>query len=110
MPALVKDADRRAVILRKFYDERHIRSWVGFPAEPNATHEDKLITANICYQLDESGLIEWKTPGSDHDHRPIRSTPTMIEEIRFAGDSPLEGDGFELPVPRQRRHPSPTAG
>jgi hypothetical protein len=28
----------------------------------------------------------------------------------FAGDSPLEGDGFELPVPRQRRHPSPTAG
>jgi len=28
------------------------------------------------------------------------STPTMIEEIRFAGDSPLEGDGFELPVPR----------
>src|SRR6202022_4605163 len=22
----------------------------------------------------------------------------------------LEGDGFELPVPRQRRHPSPTAG
>src|SRR5580704_5146966 len=29
---------------------------------------------------------------------------------RFARDSPLEGDGFELPVPRQRRHPSPTAG
>ena len=28
----------------------------------------------------------------------------------FALDSPLEGDGFELPVPRQRRHPSPTAG
>jgi hypothetical protein len=98
MPALVKDADRRAVILRKFYDERHIRSWVGFPAEPNATHEDKLITANICYQLDESGLIEWKTPGSDHDHRPIRSTPTMIEEIRFAGDSPLEEAVSSEPV------------
>ena len=30
--------------------------------------------------------------------------------IRFALDSSLEGDGFELPVPRQRRHPSPTAG
>jgi molybdate transport system permease protein len=27
-----------------------------------------------------------------------------------AHDSPLEGDGFEFPVPRQRRHPSPTAG
>jgi hypothetical protein len=24
----------------------------------------------------------------------------MIEEVRFAEDSPLEGDGFELPVPR----------
>jgi hypothetical protein len=23
----------------------------------------------------------------------------MIEEVRFAADSPLEGDGFELPVP-----------
>jgi hypothetical protein len=29
------------------------------------------------------------------------STPTMIEEIRFAGDSPLEGAGFELSVPRE---------
>ena len=28
------------------------------------------------------------------------SAPTMIEEVRFA-DSLLEGDGFELPVPRQ---------
>ena len=24
----------------------------------------------------------------------------LIEEVRFARDSPLEGDGFELPVPR----------
>jgi len=23
----------------------------------------------------------------------------MIEEVRFAVDSPLEGEGFELPVP-----------
>ena len=27
----------------------------------------------------------------------------LIEGIWFAQDSPLEGDGFELPVPRQRR-------
>ena len=27
----------------------------------------------------------------------------------FAQDSPLEGGGFEPPVPRQRRHPSATA-
>src|SRR5882762_9402881 len=29
------------------------------------------------------------------------SAPTMIEEIRFAADSPLEDKGFEPSVPRQ---------
>jgi hypothetical protein len=29
--------------------------------------------------------------------------------VRFASDSPLEGDGFELSVPGQGRHPSATA-
>jgi hypothetical protein len=29
--------------------------------------------------------------------------------LRFARDSLLEGDGFELSVPGQRRHPSATA-
>jgi hypothetical protein len=29
-------------------------------------------------------------------------------KIRFAPDSPLEGDGFELSVPRQRRDPLAT--
>ena len=33
----------------------------------------------------------------------------LIEEVRFAADSLLEGGGFEPPVPRQRRHPSATA-
>jgi hypothetical protein len=28
------------------------------------------------------------------------------EEVRFAGDSPLEGDGFELSVPRSRKSDS----
>jgi len=30
------------------------------------------------------------------------SAPTMIEEVRFAADSPLEGAGFEPSVPRER--------
>jgi hypothetical protein len=25
------------------------------------------------------------------------------EEVRFASDSPLEGDGFELPIPREKK-------
>ena len=29
-------------------------------------------------------------------------TRNLIEEVRFAMDSPLEGDGFEHSVPRQR--------
>jgi len=29
------------------------------------------------------------------------SAPTVVEEVKFASDSPLEGDGFELPVPRE---------
>jgi hypothetical protein len=35
--------------------------------------------------------------------------PVIFVSCRFARDSPLEGDGFELSVPRQRRHPSGTA-
>jgi hypothetical protein len=30
----------------------------------------------------------------------VSASATMIQEIEFAPDSPLEGDGFELPVPR----------
>jgi hypothetical protein len=30
---------------------------------------------------------------------PGCGAPTMIQEIGFALDSPLEGNGFELPVP-----------
>src|SRR5260221_12400977 len=37
------------------------------------------------------------------------SAPTVIQEIRFACDSPVEGDGFEPSVPRCRadREPDP---
>jgi hypothetical protein len=30
-----------------------------------------------------------------------------VAEVRFAGDSPLEGDGFEPSVPRGRNYDSP---
>jgi multidrug efflux pump subunit AcrA (membrane-fusion protein) len=36
------------------------------------------------------------------DNREAQWT-ALIEEIRFARDSPLEGDGFELSVPRRER-------
>jgi hypothetical protein len=34
---------------------------------------------------------------------PSPSAPTMIQEIEFAPDSPLEQTGFELSVPPRRR-------
>jgi hypothetical protein len=33
-----------------------------------------------------------------------RSAPSKPTPEQFVGDSPLEGDGFELPVPRERRY------
>jgi hypothetical protein len=35
-----------------------------------------------------------------------RAYPNMIEEVRFAPDSALEGDGFEPSVPRSRERRS----
>jgi hypothetical protein len=34
-------------------------------------------------------------------HQGCGGVPALIEKIRFARDSPLEGSGFELSVPRQ---------
>jgi hypothetical protein len=33
-----------------------------------------------------------------------------ISEFRFAPDSPVEGDGFELPVPREKKSRNLTGG
>jgi len=57
---MMTDVDRRAVVLRKFYEERHSSQWYRMPDDPNITDEDKFITFNICNQLDQNGLIEWQ--------------------------------------------------
>ncbi len=53
----MRDADLRGIVLQKFYDERH-RS--GFVRAPFDTQSDPVIITNICRQLSEHGLIEWK--------------------------------------------------
>jgi hypothetical protein len=44
--------------------------------------------------------------GGQRSHPPKAETTLrdclLIEEVRFAADSPLEGDGFEPSVPRQK--------
>jgi hypothetical protein len=66
---VVKDSDRRAVILQRFYEARHVKGgFTSLPVDPSASEEERLIAANICRQLDESGLIDWKGslgPGID---------------------------------------------
>ena len=44
----------------------------------------------------------WRKPARRHreDDPPGKIFGALIEEVSFAEDSPLEGDGFELPVPR----------
>jgi hypothetical protein len=57
----IKDSDRRAVILQKFYEARHVKGgFISLPVDPSASEEERLIAANICRHLGESGLIEWK--------------------------------------------------
>jgi hypothetical protein len=57
----VKDAERRAIILRKFYDGRHARDgWMALPVEASASDDERRIAANICRHLGESNLIQWK--------------------------------------------------
>jgi hypothetical protein len=84
MAVPVKDADRRAVILQRFYDERHVRSWVAFPAEASATHEERVITSNICDQLHQGGLIELR--------RPLQGEPGGMARITNLGVDVIEGN------------------
>jgi hypothetical protein len=56
-----KDADRRAVILQKFYEVRHVKDgWTRMPVDPSASQEERNVAYNVCRQLGENGLIEWK--------------------------------------------------
>lgn len=55
----ITDADRRAVILRQFYDKRHAESWVNPSADLSNDIQEQNITNNICRQLKQGNLIEW---------------------------------------------------
>jgi hypothetical protein len=49
------------------------------------------------------GLKKWcPLGGRDATRSPFGNIfGALIERVRFAADSSLEGDGFELPVPRE---------
>jgi hypothetical protein len=57
----VKDADRRALVLQKLYDVRHTQGWTRLPLEANNTQEEQIVEFNICDQLRQNGLIEFRS-------------------------------------------------
>lgn len=84
-----KDAELRAVALRRFYDERHIRSWIGLPIDPSASMQEKIVMANICEQLSESRMIEWKTPARGIPEGMGRITSLGVDVIEGNARSPI---------------------
>jgi hypothetical protein len=85
----IKDADRRAVLLRKFYDARHTTEWAPLPVEPSASREDQIIAANICRQLAQSGLIEWNGLGGDPAEGNGRITSRGIDVVEGNATAPI---------------------
>src|SRR6202043_375855 len=63
-----------------------------------------------CRQLARyrNTLASLPTRSPSQQPRPARKAgfSTFENDCGRETDCPLEGDGFELPVPRQRRHPS----
>ena len=86
MAVSMKDADRRAMILQRFYDERHNSrdGWVKIPLDPTASQEEQKIIYNICGQLHQNALIEWK--GNS------RGTSDGLGKITARGIDVLEGN------------------
>lgn len=57
----MKDSDIRGLVLRRFYDLRHNgSSLIQFGDVASVYPEDIVVVANICDQLSEKGLIQWK--------------------------------------------------
>jgi hypothetical protein len=71
----------------------------AFPREPTAEAEEELHRRGFDY----SACLQshWRKPARRHreDDPPGKIFGALIEEVRFAEDSPLEQAGFEPPVP-----------
>lgn len=89
MVAPMKDADRRAVILQRLYSERHVRSWVVFPLDPNASQEEQIIAANICGQLRDAGLIEWKSVSTGQPQGMAHITGRGVDVVEGSTTAPI---------------------
>jgi hypothetical protein len=65
------------------FDERHTRGWIALPVDSSASKEERIITANICEQLAQSQLIDWRSVGSE---------PMAMGRITSRGVDVVEGN------------------
>src|SRR5271156_1257746 len=83
----MKDAELRGIVLQKFYDARHKVDWLQFDALMShiTSSTNKTEVTNICEQLNQHGLIDWRP-------RTSKGTAgTVIGKITAAGVDVIEG-------------------
>jgi hypothetical protein len=80
------DGELRGVVLRKFYDVRHQQDWIGPPVDPSADRDERIRIFNICEQLAQSGLIEWRPI------KPLSGDPVGMGKINAFGVDVIEGN------------------
>jgi hypothetical protein len=81
----MKDSELRGIVLQKFYDVRHKIDWFNLNALSTHIAADFMQLANVCDQLGQHGLIEWK---------PIKSLAGTIDgqgKITARGVDVIEG-------------------
>ncbi|MGB6324414.1 MAG: hypothetical protein WBG11_01200, partial [Methylocella sp.] len=61
------DGELRGIILEKFYELRHQKNSLGLSDIVSIDCGEQTRIGNICDQLGQHGLIEWRTLSSGHD-------------------------------------------
>lgn len=56
----MKDSEFRGIVLRQFYEMRHVKDMLQLSDLNDLSQGNENQLANICDQLGEQGLIEWK--------------------------------------------------
>jgi hypothetical protein len=81
----LRDTGLRASVLRKLYIERHEKSFVDLRelADAAGLGQEMQTAMNICEQLADARLIEWKTPGG--------GAPVGMGRITHRGVDVMEG-------------------
>jgi hypothetical protein len=95
-----KDSDWRARVLRALYDTRHQIDWRPMPtADETLSSEETKILLNICRQLAEGGLIEWKSvAGGQFGMARITSQGIDVIEGNVASPIALTVDARRISV------------